>query len=113
MAPLSPPAAFYEAWELIDFRAVQVSHSPVTAPSHSQQGCCSFGWQEGHLVFWLSHPSSCSPVCPQWWIVPRLFPTWVALTLVVAFSSSLDVAAIETEARQHTMTVHIGHSTAP
>jgi MFS superfamily sulfate permease-like transporter len=36
----------------------------------------------------------------RWETVPLLVPSWVALTLVVAFSSSLDVTAIEMEKKQ-------------
>ncbi len=36
----------------------------------------------------------------QWEAVPLILPSWVALTLVVAFSSSLDVAAIEMEVKR-------------
>eukprot|EP00053_Salpingoeca_punica_P006959 m.64598 g.64598 ORF g.64598 m.64598 type:complete len:858 (-) comp13933_c1_seq1:66-2639(-) len=33
----------------------------------------------------------------KWYVVPSLLPTWVAMYFVVAFSSSLDVAAIQME----------------
>lgn len=36
----------------------------------------------------------------QWSIIPEILPTWIAMFLVVAFSSSLDVAAIETEVKE-------------
>ncbi|KAM3572911.1 hypothetical protein VYU27_005111 [Nannochloropsis oceanica] len=36
----------------------------------------------------------------RWETIPLILPSWVALTLVVAFSSSLDVAAIEMEKKQ-------------
>ena len=36
----------------------------------------------------------------KWEVVPLILPSWVALTLVVAFSSSLDVAAIEMEVKK-------------
>lgn len=35
-----------------------------------------------------------------WGVLPDIIPTWLALVLVVAFSSSLDVAAIEMEVRR-------------
>lgn len=36
----------------------------------------------------------------EWGVLPQILPTWLALVLVVAFSSSLDVAAIEMEVRR-------------
>lgn len=36
----------------------------------------------------------------QWDVIPAVLPTWLALVIVVAFSSSLDVAAIEMELRR-------------
>jgi sulfate permease, SulP family len=36
----------------------------------------------------------------QWDVIPSILPTWFALVVVVAFSSSLDVAAIEMEIRR-------------
>ena len=33
----------------------------------------------------------------RWELLPSLFPTWLGMYVVVAFSSSLDVAAVEME----------------
>lgn len=88
VSPQSPPAAFYDAWRLIDLSAVQVRTDYLTYNCQKRTSMMLAGE--------ISSP--CRAVLfLQWSVAPLLVPTWVALVMVVAFSSSLDVAAIETE----------------
>lgn len=82
--------------------AVAVFYAALWALGYSLEDARSLGWVAAALppTPFYEAWSLFNFRVVQWDVLPAVLPTWLALVLVVAFSSSLDVAAIEMEVQR-------------